>query len=796
MQVQAELDYDAHIEEMRKEQYPMLEDALYLDHAGTTPTAKLLMDNFHSEMVSNLYGNPHSFSQASHRTAETIEGVRLQLLRFFKADPDHFDVVFTANATAAFKLVGDAFRDIPGGFEYGYHAEAHTSLVGLRELARSKHCFGADKDVEDWLAGQPKSVKCYGETMPMLFAFPAQSNLNGRKLPLDWCSRSRHGARPTYSLLDAAALVATSPLDLSNPETAPDFTAFSLYKIFGFPDLGALIVRRKSEQIFENRRYFGGGTVDLVIGSPSCGKAYGADHIPKASSLHERLEDGTLPYHSILALKSAIHTHEQLFQSLERVARHTMFLAGRLYHGIKSLRHSNGSAAAQVHIKESPGAYLDPEIQGPVIAFNLLSPHGQWISNAEFEKLAFAKNVNVRTGGLCNPGGTAKYLGLTSHDLRSNFDAGYRCGSDMDVINGKPTGMIRASLGAMSTSTDVDRFVDFLNEFYVERSSPDLAMAEDTSPNSASVSTLRVESITVYPIKSCAGWQPVDTKDWPIRAEGLAWDREWCLVHAITGRTLSQKRYSKMALIKPELDLNARVLRVRGTHATTLKSLSIEIALDAPMDTHLMGSSPMKEVDVCGSQCSLMFYNSTAINDFFTECVGLPCRLARFPDPGLTPSTRHAKPHLVDRGMAGLGRAITLSNESPILTITRASLNRLDETIKGNHGKAASPAVFRANIVLANTELTQPGVEQPYAEDEWSAMRIGNADFEFLGGCRRCQMVCIDQSTSERNPEPLATLAKTRRIDGKVMFGVHTALLPPSDGRQVTIRVGDSVQIF
>ena len=50
----------------------------------------------------------------------------------------------------------------------------------------------------------------------------------------------------TYALLDAAALAATTSLDFSNPVTALDFTALSFYKIFGFPDLGGLIVRRKS----------------------------------------------------------------------------------------------------------------------------------------------------------------------------------------------------------------------------------------------------------------------------------------------------------------------------------------------------------------------------------------------------------------------------------------------------------------------------------------------------------------------------------------------------------------------
>lgn len=69
-----------------------------------------------------------------------VDDVRLQALQFLGADPAHFDLVFVANATAGMKLVGDAFRDLAEQthekrFWYGYHTEAHTSLVGVRQLA-------------------------------------------------------------------------------------------------------------------------------------------------------------------------------------------------------------------------------------------------------------------------------------------------------------------------------------------------------------------------------------------------------------------------------------------------------------------------------------------------------------------------------------------------------------------------------------------------------------------------------------------------------------------------------------
>jgi len=78
-------------------------------------------------MISNLYGNPHSASDPALLSGHQVDSIREQALRFFGADPEHFDLVFTANATAAIKLVAEAFRDLAAAdssastFWYGYH---------------------------------------------------------------------------------------------------------------------------------------------------------------------------------------------------------------------------------------------------------------------------------------------------------------------------------------------------------------------------------------------------------------------------------------------------------------------------------------------------------------------------------------------------------------------------------------------------------------------------------------------------------------------------------------------------
>lgn len=773
-------------------------------------------------MIANLLGNPHSTSAASQRATRQIEDIRLKTLQFFNASSDNFDLVFVANATAGIKLVMEGFREHADGFWYGYHKDAHTSMVGVREVATSgHHCFESDGEVEEWLE-EVGTMKVPPNNPALgLFAYPAQSNFNGRRLPLSWTGRVRSCNRvqfeKMYTLLDASALVSTSPLDLSNVSLAPDYTVLSFYKIFGFPDLGALIVRKDSSLPLQRRKYFGGGTVEMV----TCLTEQW--HIKKSSSLHEQLEDGTLPIHSIIALGSALSVHKRVYGSIQRVSSYTSALAKELYDRLSLLRHFNGRKACEIY-RDCSSVYGDSRSQGPVIALSLKNGAGDWISNSEVEKLAFIKNIQFRSGGLCNPGGIASSLGLAPWEMKRNFSAGQRCGNENDIIGGKPTGVIRVSLGAMSNLQDVTTFVEFVSEFFVDRQDmPGPAMQITSSGGN-----FYVEKLSIYPIKSCGGWSIPPNARWDIGAEGLAWDREWCLVHQGTRAALSQKRYPQMALLKPVIDLEKGRLTVRYNSLTTsiLCEISVPLSLDP---TQFESPENFPTSRVCDDTIQTHIYASKQIAAFFTTVTGTPCTLARFPPNPAGLLTRYSKAHLQPhqnsttakiKSMPGAfptapnlparPRPILLSNESPILTISRSSLNRLNERIKATPtGKAVHASAFRANIILAEDPSSPPGTEQPYAEDAWRYMRVANGGndsqsteqttfphsrttyFELLGACRRCQMVCVDQRSGERGEEPFVTLAKTRRFGGKVFFGVHTALLGSS--ASASVGVGDQV---
>ena len=92
------------------------------------------------------------------------------------------------NATAAIKLVIESFKDYAAVTNtpvwYGYHRDAHTSLVGVREATKMHRCFKTDEEVDIGI-----NSGGFGGARARqlgLFAYPGQSNMTGRRLPFIW----------------------------------------------------------------------------------------------------------------------------------------------------------------------------------------------------------------------------------------------------------------------------------------------------------------------------------------------------------------------------------------------------------------------------------------------------------------------------------------------------------------------------------------------------------------------------------------------------------------------------------
>ncbi|KAF3033703.1 hypothetical protein E8E12_005496 [Didymella heteroderae] len=162
----------------------------------------------------------------------------------------------------------------------------------------------------------------------------------------------------------------------------------SFYKIFSFPDLGALLVRKASAHVLRRRKYFGGGTTEMIgcVGTPWVER--------KESSVHARLEDGTIAIRSILALSCAIDTHTNLFGGLAQVSKHTGWLAKTLHDRLTGLKHSNEMLVC--HIYKAPTSnHGDSVLQGATVAFNFRKSDGFWMGGLDVGAMLRAREIYV-----------------------------------------------------------------------------------------------------------------------------------------------------------------------------------------------------------------------------------------------------------------------------------------------------------------------------------------------------------------------------------------------------------------
>src|SRR4051794_7186895 len=96
---------------LRSREFSRLEatGSVYLDYTGAALYPESLVVNDVERLRTQVLGNPHSDSAPSQASTDAIERARSLTLRFLDADPADYDVVFTANATGAVRILAEAF---------------------------------------------------------------------------------------------------------------------------------------------------------------------------------------------------------------------------------------------------------------------------------------------------------------------------------------------------------------------------------------------------------------------------------------------------------------------------------------------------------------------------------------------------------------------------------------------------------------------------------------------------------------------------------------------------------------
>src|SRR5688500_1705324 len=443
------------LDDLRAREYPLLDGLghVYVDYTAGNLVPLTLLERHMQLLRDHLLGNPHSANPASALATTFTEQTRLSVLKFFNADPDEFVVIFTANATQALKLVGEAYPFDESG-EYLLTFDNHNSVNGIREFARARGCHTTyvpivlpDMRVDE---AELRSHLARGSRgSHRLFAYPAQSNFSGVQHPLDWIPVAQeHG---WDVLLDAAAFTPTNRLDLRRWK--PDFVSQSFYKMFGYPTgVGCLIARRPALAKL-HRPWFAGGTI--TVASVQGDKFYLAEG---ASAF----EDGTPNYLALPAIEFGLQYLSQI--GIDTIHTRVRCLTGWLIERVSTLCHADGAPLARIY-----GPRSDTR-RGGTVTFNLYDREGRAIDHREVERRANAAGISLRTGCFCNPGGGEIALGITGTELSSCFhQPEHETRLTIDdfrlCIDGKSAGAVRVSLGLASNVTDVEAFVDFAQTF-------------------------------------------------------------------------------------------------------------------------------------------------------------------------------------------------------------------------------------------------------------------------------------------------------------------------------------------
>jgi uncharacterized protein YcbX len=269
-----------------------------------------------------------------------------------------------------------------------------------------------------------------------------------------------------------------------------------------------------------------------------------------------------------------------------------------------------------------------------------------------------------------------------------------------------------------------------------------------------------LQSVHVHPVKAFRGFAP---REAVVEPWGLAGDRRWALIDD-GGKVVTQRQQPRLALAAAESVPGGGVrLSAPGMDPLT-------VPVPRPL-----GTVP---VDVFGDKVEGVLAEGELAHSWCSDHLGAHVRLVHMDDP----ATRRP----LDPEYARPGETVAFADGFPLLLTTTASLDALNSLIAQGTRPAEGPLPmnrFRPNVVVQGTTA--------WAEDEWSRIAIGEVIFRVAKACGRCVVTTTDQGTAVRGREPLLTLGRHRRIDGRLAFGQN--LVPLSTG---TIRVGDPVTVL
>lgn len=255
---------------------------------------------------------------------------------------------------------------------------------------------------------------------------------------------------------------------------------------------------------------------------------------------------------------------------------------------------------------------------------------------------------------------------------------------------------------------------------------------------------MKLSNIWAYPIKSLPG---ISLEQADLDESGLALDRRLMLVNK-NGSFISQRTHKELSQFKLAYKNNSLTLGHSTCGDITFPLRAMELNQSANVE--IWNDSIDAEI------------REAHINSWFSSILNEDVRLVQM---------RKQKPR--KRSLPFKEEiSLNFSDGYPFLVLSKASVDHTAKAI----GEAISYLRFRPNLVFDDCA--------PFEEDKLDEFHIGSATFKMVKPCVRCQVINIDPSTGTLGKQPMKYLAKHRKQDKGVIFGMNAALL---DGTHIKV---------
>ncbi len=282
----------------------------------------------------------------------------------------------------------------------------------------------------------------------------------------------------------------------------------------------------------------------------------------------------------------------------------------------------------------------------------------------------------------------------------------------------------------------------------------------------------RIAQLFIYPVKSCAG---IDVSEALLTETGFDLDRAWMVVDT-QGDFVTQREQPRLALVQPQLRRADLVLRAPGM-------LALHLAVDTVAHA--------TQVRVWGETVAAYDMGDIAAQ-WFTDFLGLseqglPTASPRFRLVRFDPEHRRLSDTAWTGGVEALNQ---FSDGFPLLVLSQASLDGLNQRLQAAGQVAVDVARFRPNIVLAGLAA--------HDEDRLATLQVATDEglvvLQPVKPCPRCPIPNIDPATAQSSPrvgDALQAYRQNPRLNGAVTFGMNVIV---REGADAVLRVGQTVQ--